>query len=291
MITGVKRDIALLAKVKARAGDSITVLDISLAKNQLALSQLLQQGVQVHYFDHHQAGDILEHPLLQTYINTSATTCSSLLVNDYLKGQFLAWAIVGAFGDNLPNIARLAASPLALTETQLNALQQLGDCLNYNAYGDSLDDLHFAPDELYAHCLPYRSPLDFIADRHDIYQQLSNAYQQDINLAWSTVPEFVTERVAVYVLPNATWSRRVSGVFSNELNQRYSARAHAVCTFNEAQQLKISVRAPLQQPSGADELCALFATGGGRKAAAGINQLAVHELGHFIQLFQQHYSA
>ena len=44
----------------------------------------------------------------------------------------------------------------------------------------------------------------------------------------------------------------------------------------------VSVRAPLQRKSGADELVSQFATGGGRKAAAGINHLPEELLGQFI---------
>ena len=36
-VTGVKRDIALLERVQASAGDHVTVLDISMAKNSAAL--------------------------------------------------------------------------------------------------------------------------------------------------------------------------------------------------------------------------------------------------------------
>lgn len=61
LITGVKRDIALLERVEAKSGDQITVLDVSLDKNHTALEKLLQQGAEVLYFDHH---------LLATYHST-----------------------------------------------------------------------------------------------------------------------------------------------------------------------------------------------------------------------------
>ena len=41
LVTGVKRDIALLERVEAQAGDTVTVLDISLARNITALQKLL----------------------------------------------------------------------------------------------------------------------------------------------------------------------------------------------------------------------------------------------------------
>jgi hypothetical protein len=44
LITGVKRDIALLERVDAQSGDEVTVLDISLARNAAALNRLLARG-------------------------------------------------------------------------------------------------------------------------------------------------------------------------------------------------------------------------------------------------------
>ena len=42
LITGVKRDIDLVARVKATAGDEITVLDISFARNAVAVEAALR---------------------------------------------------------------------------------------------------------------------------------------------------------------------------------------------------------------------------------------------------------
>src|SRR5437764_5408326 len=47
LVTGVKRDIALLGRVDAQSGDSVTALDISLATNLQALVALLDRGVRV----------------------------------------------------------------------------------------------------------------------------------------------------------------------------------------------------------------------------------------------------
>ena len=41
LVTGVKRDITLLERVDAQAGDEVTVLDISLDRNRAALLRLL----------------------------------------------------------------------------------------------------------------------------------------------------------------------------------------------------------------------------------------------------------
>jgi oligoribonuclease NrnB/cAMP/cGMP phosphodiesterase (DHH superfamily) len=145
LVTGPKRDISLLKRVRAQAEDRITVLDIALSKNREALDKLLAAGAHVRYFDHHQPGDIPTHPNFEPYIDTDANVCTSLLVNQYLQGRHLAWAVTAAFGDNLADAARQAAAPLKLAADQLTQLQSLGECLNYNGYGETLDDLFFDP--------------------------------------------------------------------------------------------------------------------------------------------------
>lgn len=289
LVTGVKRDIELLTRVNAHADDSVTVLDVSLAKNRAALDRLLLQGASVFYVDHHQAGDIPQHPRLNTLIDTRPDTCTSLLVNDYLNGQYRAWAVVAAFGDNLIDSATHAARPLSLTTAQLNALQNLGVCINYNGYGSCVADLHFAPDALYRECLPYASPFDFMREQRLIYEQLITGYAEDMAHALAIKADYQTARVAAYLLPDEAWARRVSGVFSNELANQYPDRAHAVLSYTSHGDYQVSVRAPLTNNTGADTLCSAFASGGGRKSAAGINHLPIDQLSHFINTFAQHY--
>ena len=86
LITGVKRDINLLQQVDSTTATSVTVLDISLEKNSKALQQLLAAQVPVFYVDHHRTGDIPQSALLTSILDTDANTCTSLLINDYLKG-------------------------------------------------------------------------------------------------------------------------------------------------------------------------------------------------------------
>lgn len=289
LITGVKRDIELLQQVQARAGDSITVLDISLAKNRSALDRVLQQGAAVFYVDHHQAGDIPEHQNLRTLIDTDANTCTSLLVNQYLNGKFAQWAVTAAFGDNLLPSAEKLAQDLDLSALQTQQLNDLGVCINYNGYGSQLSDLHFAPDALYRELAPYASPFDFMRDNRLTYEKLLSAYRDDMSLAQAIKADYETEQVALFVLPDEPWARRVSGVFGNELANLHPKRAHAVFSVTEKNDYQVSVRAPLSNKTGADELCSKFATGGGRKSAAGINHLPFEQLSVFITAFDEQY--
>lgn len=290
LITGVKRDIGLLKRVDAQAGDKVTVLDVSLDKNRQALLDLLSKQVDVLYVDHHQANDIPEHPNLQAIIDTASDVCTSLLIDEYLGHRFTAWAVTAAFGDNLEDSALRAALRLQLSADQVQQLRQLGVSINYNAYGETPDDLHLPPDRLYQALSGYESPFDFMKDRADLCRQLSDAYTTDMALAGQTLPVHHTDKVAVFILPDAKWARRVSGVWSNALANAYPDRAHAVLTRKQqAKGYVVSVRAPVNNRSGADEVCGLFPGGGGRKAAAGINDLNETRLNEFIQCFEKQY--
>lgn len=287
LITGVKRDIQLLLQVPIEHADSVTVLDISLAKNRTALDNLLAKGVSVLYIDHHQTGDIPQHSQLTMRLNTNAQVCTALLVNEYLQSYAPTWAIVGAFGDNLLASARDAAQLLGLTESQSTQLQQLGTYINYNAYGDSIADLHRPPSQLYQQLVNYRSPLAFIMDRPDCFAQLQQAYFDDLIQAQQVTPEWFDAAISIVILPDTAWAKRVSGVYGNYLANQYPQRAHAVLRPVTAQIYQVSVRAPVQNPYGADQVCAQFATGGGRAAAAGINQLPLAQLSAFISTMQR----
>lgn len=290
LVTGVKRDINLLDKIEAEPGSQVTVLDVSLDKNRAGLERALAAGAEVFYCDHHFAGDIPEHPKLQALINPAPDVCTSLLVNKYLDGEFLEWAVVGTFGDNLKDSARRIAKPLALNEGSMQHLEDLGVYINYNGYGSNLEDLHFEPAELYRLISPYASPFDFTSDGAEHFQKLEHGYRQDMASAAALAPEYQDDAVAAFLLPNEAWARRVSGVYSNDLANADPGRGHAVLTAKANGCYLVSVRAPLSNKTGADELCMKFPTGGGRKAAAGINDLPADMLQEFIDAFAEFYA-
>ncbi|MGZ4990027.1 MAG: DHH family phosphoesterase [Methylobacter sp.] len=290
LITGIKREIQLLDKFDVNSGDRITVLDISLQKNSARVNHFLNQGAHIFYVDHHQPGDIPKHPHLKTLINTDSAVCTSLLVNQYLNGKYPLWAITAAFGDNLNHSAEQLAATLKLSQTELEILKNLGIYINYNGYGSCIDDLHFAPDKLSREMAGFQSPFDFINDNHDMFTQLEQGYQEDMANAQRISPEYQSHAVAVFILPDTIWARRVNGVFGNFLANLNPDRAHAVITHNKDNDYQVGVRAPLSNKTGADELCSAFPTGGGRKAAAGINHLPGDKLNSFINKFEDFYS-
>jgi nanoRNase/pAp phosphatase (c-di-AMP/oligoRNAs hydrolase) len=120
LVTGVKRNIQLVDTVNFKAHDQITILDISLDKNIKGVRNALATEAQVFYVDHHYAGTTPKHKNLKTLINTSSNTCTSLLINQYLKDQFIDWAIVGAFGDNLITTANDLGKQSALFSEHQN---------------------------------------------------------------------------------------------------------------------------------------------------------------------------
>ena len=288
LVTGVKRDIKLLDRVEAAAGDAITVLDISLDSNRQGLLRLLDAGATVAYFDHHHAGEIPQHPGLHSHIDLSAAVCTSILVDRHLGGQHRLWAIAAAFGDNLAKVARALAEERGLTEAQIGQLARLGECLNYNGYGDSLSDLHFHPADLYRELQPYADPFSFIA-KSPAFARLETGFNDDLARVDALLPIRKQASCAAYLMPDAPWARRVSGIFANRLANASPALAHAVLTLNRHGDYTVSVRAPLANPQGADTLCLSFETGGGRKAAAGINRLPVAGLDAFLTRFGEHY--
>ncbi len=289
LITGVKRDIRLLDKIKTVQNSNVTVLDISLDSNREPLLHLLQQQNSITYIDHHFAGEIPDTGQLTAHIDPSPTICTSLIVDQLLKGQYKAWAITAAFGDNLHESAKAAAKDLHLSEADLASLKELGELLNYNGYGAVLEDLHFPPDTLYLALQPYPDPFSFIKDSADI-KTLRDGFTQDMQLAAEQKETDPGKTNRVFVFPNAPWARRVSGVFSNLKAREKTDAAHALIVENDDSSLRISVRAPLSKREHADTLCRSFPTGGGRAAAAGINNLPAEMFDLFLEKFHSTYS-
>jgi hypothetical protein len=282
LVTGVKRDIALLERVDAACGDELTVLDVSMKRNHRALVRALERGARVRYFDHHESGEVPVHPNLEAHIDTSPEVCTSLIVDRELDGRHRSWAVVAAFGDGLVSAAVRAAQPLGLDHTELARLHELGDALNYNAYGESLDDLHYHPADLYRTLARYADPLHFIFGE-PVFGVLKSAYADDLARAEEITAHAEEAHGAVFVLPDAAWSRRISGLFGNRLAQARPQRAHAVLVARSDSYV-VSVRAPLERRRGAAELCRQFG-GGGREAAAGIDHLPQADLERFVRAF------
>jgi hypothetical protein len=268
LITGVKRDIRLLGQISPTSGDEVVVLDVSLDSNREALLQALAAGARVRYFDHHFAGEIPDHPLLEPHIDVSADTCTSLIVDQYLSGSHRMWAIVAAFGDNLPAQAYAVAAELGLGNGDIETLKDLGENLNYNAYGANLAELHFHPATLYLRMRPHADPLAFCAQAPEL-DTLRRARQDDLRRARELPLENVGQHAVLVCLPEAAWSRRVMGSFANELARQYAKRTVALL-LRSGSGYQVSLRAPEKGQAAIHLLAQQFESGSGRARAAGI---------------------
>lgn len=286
LVTGRKRDIDLLRHVKSNVGDRVTVLDISMRNNGEDLRRVLKSGAEVFYADHHNPGDIPQHENLTALIDTSPEMCTAMLIDDHLDGAYRAWAVTAAFGDNFPALAKRKADGMDLP---LERLARLGMLVNYNGYGGSVDDLLFHPKELYRHLRGFDTPMGFLAAKPEIFDALDAGYETDLANAKNASVIDRSDSGLVIGLEDKAGSRRISGVFGNQLAQKNPNRAHAILTAQEGGYL-VSVRAPLKRRTGADTLCLQFETGGGRSAAAGINHLPEGDVDRFIATFRERFA-
>ncbi len=282
-VTGLKREIDLLARVDGGAEARITVLDIALARNRAALERLLARGAHVRWFDHHDAGDVPAHPCLEIHIDTAPDTCTSLIVDRHLGGRCARWAIVAAFGDNLIDVAYQRAAALGLDAESIARLRALGEALNYNSYGDTDADVLIHPRDLYLRLRHYADPIDF-ARGDAIVAALIERRAGDLARAAALEPAAANAHAAVYVLPAEAWCRRVLGTFAHALANAHPLRAHAVLKDNGDGTCAVSLRAPQSSRRGADVLARRFG-GGGRAAAAGIDRLPLSERESFAAAF------
>jgi hypothetical protein len=283
LVTGLKRDIELLERVEASAGDEVLVCDISMARNRPALMRLLDRGAQVRYFDHHAPGAAVSHPGLEAHIDTAADVCTSVLVDRALGGRYRAWAVAGAFGDNLGRVAERLAALADLRGEQVDSLRMIGEAINYNAYGDDEADVLIAPGRLYALMSRYQDPLQMLACE-PVLREIDAQRHDDHALADSIEPHWQNARASVLLLPAAAWSRRVVGDLANQLANRQPQRAHALLLPASAGGWRVSVRAPLEAPLGAEALCSRFG-GSGRATAGGIDHLPQADFERFIHTF------
>ncbi|MBI3730750.1 MAG: hypothetical protein HY254_20760 [Burkholderiales bacterium] len=284
LITGAKRDIDLLNRFVAKSGDKLTVLDISLDSNIAALRKHLAAGAEITYFDHHNAALAFEHEHLHLHCDMAADVCSSILVNRHLNGQYWQWAVVAAYGDNLPDVATSMGIEAGLNELQRKQLQELGIMLNYNAYGESVDDLHFHPAALYLALHDYVDPFDFLNNAAQ-FDVLRAAYASDMAFMQGLRAHRQNELSSIYILPAQSWARRVSGILANQLTQEQRGKSFAVLTAKPDGNYVVSVRSGNADSCPANQFCSMFATGGGRRGAGGINHLPASEVDGFIQTF------
>jgi hypothetical protein len=288
IVTGLKHDIALLEWVDAGPGDRVTVLDVSLDRNRAGLLALLARGATVRYFDHHYAGAIPEHPGLEATIDASGLVCTSELVDRSLNGRFRVWAVVGAFGDNLHEAGTRLARDLGLDAGRIERLRELGEALNYNAYGATEADVLLPPAQLYRLVSRYADPF-VLADAEAVVSRLAHERRVDLARAAGIRATYSAPGTEVVILPDEAWSRRAMGALANRRALDDPHRAHAVLAPLPDGGYAVSVRSPRGRTAAVD-FCRRFPGGGGRAGAAGIERLDADRVDGFALAFNAAYA-
>jgi hypothetical protein len=279
-ITGVKRDIALLKKIEQVSDVNIKVFDIAVERNLPYLKNLLDQNCCITWFDHHISYEQPEHEHIAYHIQTEADVNTSLIVSLYLGELVSPWSVVGLFGDNMRAAAETTAKNLGLTGSQIQDLKKMGELLNYNAYGSTIDDLHFHPAEILERMKSYADPFGFIQSENimdDLEQGHKEDFQKIEQVEWLT-PNIVR-------LPDEKWAHRVVGDYAYQLVRAEPEKDFAVL-LTMGGNYQVSIRTAAKN---AGEFCLQFPTGGGRKTAAGINTLQKEKLNRFVDDFNAYF--
>ena len=283
LVTGLKRDIVLLDRVPAGAGDEVTVFDVSLARNRGPLEAMLARGARVAWFDHHRAGTLPLPATLEATIDESPDTCTSILVDRAVGGARRPWAVVGAFGAGLGEAATRLAATVPIAAPQVAALRELGETINYNAYGDSDEDVLVRPEAVYRTLARYDDPFAMLR-AEPIFRNLAAERRADLDRALAERAFHASAHAEVWRLPDAGWARRVSGTLANRLAALRPSCAFAVLTPSRGA-VKASVRVPLGHSWSAARFCMRYPMGGGRALAAGIDRIERGDVDAFVADF------
>lgn len=292
-ITGVKRDTQLFRHIveAVSEGDRITALDIGMARNARHMETVLGRGCDVFFCDHHRTGEVLEHENLTVLMDASPETCTAYLVDNYLNGAKAAWAVCGAYGDNFQALAARIASDRGV-KLPLGQLRELGELVNYNAYGLTIEDLHFHPSELFERLLAYPDPMAFMEDAPDALETLRHGHRSDWDIAGSAREIHISNAGQILSLPASPASNRISGLFANALVDEEPDKAFAVLTHlsSDSGGYRVSVRAPLSRKTRQANHFAADFGGGGRAEAAGIDLLREEDMTRFVDAFTDGFS-
>lgn len=293
-VTGVKRDTQLFQRIakEVKQGDRITALDIGMSRNAAALATVLDKGAEVFFCDHHPTGDVPRHDHLTLLVDAAPETCTSYLIDQYLDGAKAAWAVCGAYGDNFQALAARIASDRQVN-LPLSQLRELGELVDYNAYGSTTDDLHFHPLDLYHRLLAYPDPMAFIEDAPEALDTLRQGHRSDWDIAGSACEVHISNAGQILSLPASPASNRISGLFANALVDEEPDKAFAVLTHlgTETGGYRVSVRAPLSRKTLHASIFAAEFGGGGRAEAAGIDLLTDGDMNRFVDAFTAAFKA
>jgi hypothetical protein len=244
LVTGLKHDVDLLDQVALGAAAQVLVCDLPPQRNRQALDRLLGAGAHARWFDHHATGAVVPiHSAFEAHLEESSRTCTSLLVDRHLRGRHRLWALVGAYGARLTATAEALAVASGLGEAQRRQLRRLGEAIDYAACGHRTDDVILPPPRMQRLMWFYASPLAMIASE-PVIARIERQRAVDLQCAADIAPLRVDSSARVVALPDAAWSRRVSGCLAAELAGRHPRQAQAVLKARADGTWFVSVRAP-----------------------------------------------
>ena len=138
--------------------------------------------------------------------------------------------------------------------------------------------------------LPYANPFDFVK-ASATFRRLADGFREDMELAHRLEPLRRVAGAILFVLPDEAWARRASGTLANDLARAHRGSAVAIVSPKKEGGYLVSLRVPSESKVSAEEFCRRFATGGGRRTAAGINHLPSAELDGFALSFEDQFRA
>ena len=188
IVTGVKRDVNLVARVNASEGDLVTIMDVSHAKNRKDVQRILDSGAIVEYFDHHDPKELIVHANITYHINTEPNISTGLIVNSHVNGKNNLWSIATAFGDNHIDLAMGMAKSEDLSDEQIQILKHIGLVVNYNSYGQTIDDLFFSPEVIAEATSACGTDVFLFAEQDNIFSTLLDNYNADMSSAMCQEP-------------------------------------------------------------------------------------------------------
>ena len=183
-------------------------------------------------------------------------------------------------------LARNMAKSENLNEEQTTLLKQIGLVVNYNSYGQTVDDLFFSPEEIAEAAKACGSDIFRFTEQSNIFPKLLENFEKDMSTASCQEPYSISNNAVFYTLPNEAWTHRVMGSFSNHLVSTNKDLACAIAVLNSDGTYRISVRSSINNPYGAGDLCKKF-SGGGREKAGGVNNLNASEIDNFKKEFER----
>ena len=133
----------------------------------------------------------------------------------------------------------------------------------------------------------FDEPMNLVADT-DILPTLKEHYEADLTSARNVPVKAINDYVAIAILPNTKWARRINGLYANTLSNYFPDRAHAIL-IEKSYGYTASIRAPQNNPLNAHQVALKFETGGGRHTAAGIQHLPADQISYLERELTRQY--